>query len=421
MCPGARRAEREFARLVSQLDSLLYLERFLVEGFPSLPARLKRRYPDLRCWHGIAGLRQGFARFLAQPPDLPVSFFGQSHSMIHFAGECLFGQSKKVLTTDLEWPAYINALKWLAGQHGAQLHVAPLRDMFFRTQLSSVGVVQLLQWHYGNASCDGIFLSDISYLGMRFPLKQFLDSIPPSQSPFIVIDGAQALNHRPIDLSNLGCDLYLTGTQKWFQSYHPLRIALAGREQNRSFIDHVRKRLMESSTATDPLFAFCDEIESRLFSTSGETVNIAGLISAAGSLWQHQRQDRRLSYKWQSLVSNAQLLASWLAGSPWRPICHADSLQSGILLLHARSHVPVDDAQQARTMLNRFGIAATVLSGRTIRLSMPSMPLALNHITLIIRAVHHLARGGSEHTIDRLPIIHRRKLCAKKQMQVDVS
>jgi len=33
MCPGARRAEQSFARLVSQLGSSLYLEQFLLNGY----------------------------------------------------------------------------------------------------------------------------------------------------------------------------------------------------------------------------------------------------------------------------------------------------------------------------------------------------------------------------------------------------
>ena len=396
MCPGARRAEQDFARLVSQLGSSLYFERFLTEGYRSLPTRLRQRHPHLRCWHGVAGLRQGLAEFIGQPPELPVSFFGQSQLVIRYAGECLFRQSQNVLTTDLEWPAYISALQQLADLRGAHLHVAPLRDMFLQTQISSEDVVDVLKRHYQNISGDGIFVSDISYLGMRLPLKPFLDSIPSSQSPFIVIDGAQALNQRPVDLSVLGCDLYLAGTQKWFQSYHPLRIALVGRQRHRSLIEHVRTQRKESSVFADPLFAFCDAIESGNFFASGETVNIAGLIAAAGSLWQHQQLGDTILEKWHTLVSNAQESAPWLADSMWRPICQADSLQSGILLLRARNRVPVDYDKQARMTLHQFGITASVLAGKLVRLSMPCMPLPLNHITLIMRALHHLASGDSD-------------------------
>ena len=187
--------------------------------------------------------------------------------------------------------------------------------MFLQGQLRPEDVVELLQRYYQKSSCDGIFLSDISYLGMRLPLKQFVGSIPSARSPFVVVDGAQALNHRPVDLSVLDCDLYLIGTQKWFQSYHPLRIALVARKRNVSLIEQVRTRSKESSVGADPLFAFCDTIQSGNFTASGETVNIAGLITAAGSLWQHQHSGQTKRNKWHARVSNAKALGRLPADS----------------------------------------------------------------------------------------------------------
>ena len=53
MCHGASRAERDYSKLVSQLGSSLYLERFLTEGYRALPHDLKARHRHLRCWPGM--------------------------------------------------------------------------------------------------------------------------------------------------------------------------------------------------------------------------------------------------------------------------------------------------------------------------------------------------------------------------------
>ena len=65
---------------------------------------------------------------------------------------------------------------------------------------------------------DGIFLSDINYLRVRLSVKEFLNVLSTAQQQFVALDGAQALGHRPINLAELYCDLYLAGTQKWFQA-----------------------------------------------------------------------------------------------------------------------------------------------------------------------------------------------------------
>ena len=88
----------------------------------------------------------------------------------------------------------------------------------------------LKQYTVFNAEqCDGLFLSDISYLGVALPIEQLLAEVTPN---FGVIDGAQAFHQRRVNLSKLPCDLYLTGTQKWFGAFQPLRALFVGRTDN---------------------------------------------------------------------------------------------------------------------------------------------------------------------------------------------
>ena len=66
-----------------------------------------------------------------------------------------------------------------------------------------------------------------------------------------MVDGAQALGHRPIDLTELNCDLYLAGTQKWFQAYHKLRITFAGRAETVRLIQDTQREYVDRLRASN--------------------------------------------------------------------------------------------------------------------------------------------------------------------------
>ncbi|MCA9151112.1 MAG: hypothetical protein KDA92_17495, partial [Planctomycetales bacterium] len=177
MCPTAREAERDFLALVSQLGSSLYFEWFLQHGWNSLPPRLIRRVPALRCWDGVAELKQGIARFLNQPPDCSTYFFGQSDALIHFAADALTRKARSILTTDLEWPAYLDHLRAMAKRRGRSIHVVPLRRMIFQSGATATDVRELLLDTALANACDGAFVSDITYLGIRLPIEEICSGL----------------------------------------------------------------------------------------------------------------------------------------------------------------------------------------------------------------------------------------------------
>ena len=193
MCRGARLAEQDFGWLVGRLGSSLYLERFLTRGYGSLPARLRRTVPYLRCWPGAAQFRRIFGRSLHQPAGLPTYLFAQSFSLIRFAAECMFESANTVLTTDLAWPPYLDTLQQVAQLRNATLHVVRLRQMVFDGSADIDAVSQVVTEAYRAHACDGLFLSDISYLGVRMPVRQIINGVARYQRPFAAIDGAQAV------------------------------------------------------------------------------------------------------------------------------------------------------------------------------------------------------------------------------------
>jgi len=207
MCRGARTAEQHFSRLVSQLPSPLYFGRFLTCGFDALSYCDRRRHPGLRCWTGVTQFKREFDRFVSQPPS-PTVLFSTSRSLIRFAAECLFDSTSSILTTDLAWPPYLELLQNVASQRNATLHVVRLKRMVFNSSANVDAVVQAFVQTYRAHDCDGLFLSDINYLGVRIPVRQIIHGLAPYRRPFVVVDGAQALGQRPVNIQGLECDLY---------------------------------------------------------------------------------------------------------------------------------------------------------------------------------------------------------------------
>jgi len=376
MCPGARTAEQDFATLASQLGSSLYLEEFLASGFPTLPRSIQQTLPGLSCWRGVSTLNADFAGFVRQPLGLPQYCFGQSSSLIRFAAQCLFRNARRVLTTDLAWPAYVEQLKhWARKSSGdCSVVVVPLRDWLMNERVGSPHVVDYLVKEFRESSCDGLFISDISYLGWMLPVTSLLYRIR-SQCRFSVVDGAQALGQRDVDLERIGCDLYLAGTQKWFRAYHPLRLAFCGRSAAAETMNHVAADQLTSSHSRDALFDFCHSLGSGSFHGYGETVNVSALLAAAGALQCVQREPQKLRERWLRSQRCATQLLDSFAQLRWK--CHVAtiSLRSRLLLLSHPRLSGSPSAQIVRRTLLTNGVVASSFSDGLVRLSMPSRDL----------------------------------------------
>ena len=386
MCRGARLAERDFGRLVGRPGSSLYLEQFLANGYRSLPRGMRQQLAGLRCWTGVHGLREKLGQFTQQPIDCPSYFFSQSNSLFHFAAHQLFAHADRVLMTDLAWPPYRRCLQDIAMAFGKSLVVVPLYADSLGDPPSADDLERRIVARYQKEGCDGIFLSDITYLGIRMPLTRILRSLA-SDCCFSVIDGAQAFNHRPINLTRLGCDFYLAGSQKWLRSYHPLRIAFVGRTLNACSIDSTTSSHVRQLTF-DPLSHFCEASDRSDVESFGETVNVSALIASAGALEQAMTDSLPLRDSWRVVMKNARKLAHWLDRSTWAPVTCRGS-QSGILLLKHNDPIATDHAKLRHTMA-QSGIIASAFPDGLIRLSMPRFTLSLKQMSLILKRLASL-------------------------------
>ncbi|MBX3438999.1 MAG: aminotransferase class V-fold PLP-dependent enzyme, partial [Planctomycetaceae bacterium] len=400
MCTEAHKAERDFAKLASQLGSSLYWERFLVSGFDALPASLRRRCAALECWWGLAGLRRGLADFVSLPPAGAMLLAGQSRTLITLAAESLFGRCRRVLATDLEWPPYLAVLKQAALRHGKSLHVLPLRGRVLTAGCDRSELIERIVSAYRSHDCDGLFLSDITHTGVRIPYQQVLRRMTPVERPrFVVIDGAQAFAQRPVSLSNGEVDLYLAGTQKWFGAYHPLRLAFVGPRV--TGVEASMRRMLVRREMVDPLSSFCEATASGDWSPYGETVNLSALMTAAGALAGWKKSAAGIDARWRVRRINRRRILHAIAPTA-RPVID-ESLSAGIALvqmdgIHA-SGLP--SRASLREALARRGVVASEPLRGLIRLSMPAKVLSPGSLRRLqaafCRVRRSLTRSASDH------------------------
>jgi hypothetical protein len=400
MCRSACSAEQDFTKLARQLGSSLYWERFLVEGFDSLPDSLRGRCSGLSCWTGLANFQQGLADFVSLPTDGAVLFAGQSRTLMTLAAECLFQRCQRVFATDLEWPPYLAILKSAAVRHGKILRVLPVRHAVLTAHCQRQ---ELKQWIVADAlhhDCDGLFLSDITHTGVKIPYQQILDDMTRLRHPrFTVIDGAQALGQHSVMLNQGKVDLYLAGTQKWFGAYHPLRVAFIGPQS--TWVTPLMQRLLDRRQLSDPLGEFCLAVINSNWRRLGETVNLSALMTASGALagWRHSQRSPRS--RWINRRMNRRRVLDALM--PLARSAVHDSLSGGIALLSFDGVMGTTDSSHAslREAFAYQGIVVSEPLRGMIRLAMPSLPLSPAQLAKLRRGLTRVV--GTRPTLEAHP------------------
>ena len=379
MCPEARRAEQHFAKLVSQLGSSLYFDRFLRDGYRELPYSLRRHVPYLRSWHGVAGLKQRIRDLTGLPP-LPVLLASRSTVWMHVAAKCLFAKCHSVLTTDLEWPPYLAILKRTARATNGQLTVCRLRCM--HPHLTKQTIVDVIGKTCHKNACDGLFLSSVSYQGIRVPVNDVIRRCSLLARPnFIVIDGAQALGHAPLDLSTAEYDLLLTGSQKWLRGNLPLGMAICCREKTTRFITDTATK---GRTVQDPLFLFTQELESSRYTRFGETAIVTPLFTTNAALIRTLVQAKNESAGWAARLQNRRNLLELLPRS-WTLQSPNGSLASGAIVLQSNSpSLRTAAPGLIRSAFLVGGVTITAYKHGNVRLSLPSRTIRTSRLERLL-------------------------------------
>jgi len=167
MTPAAKDAQLDFVRLSAEEPSSLYFEEFLRSGFSAWPSAYQERFPGLRTWTGVAGLKHSIRRLVRAPDDWRVLLAGRSLSLVRLASSCMFRVCRNVLATDLSWPTYEQALESKARLTGNRITTVRMRDDILCRSWTVDDVASYLANAFTEHQCDGLFLPAVDHLGIR--------------------------------------------------------------------------------------------------------------------------------------------------------------------------------------------------------------------------------------------------------------
>ena len=371
MCPEAQRADLDFARLAGEEAGSLYYDLFLRAGFFSLPPDLRSRYPGLADWSGVPALKSRIKTALGLPRGRPLLLANRSAVLVRMACRALCRRCENVLVTDMLWPAYRAVLEDECRRQRRTLTTLQLQGPILRDRIDQAELVDRFLECYTRENCDGLFLSAVTCHGVRLPIPEIVPTVSRVSKPkFVVVDGAQAVNHTPLMVTAPHCDFLVAGCHKWLQAYHPMGLGFCCRPRADCAMADVSREMTERGQLDDPLLSFTRELENGRCGAFSETVNLAPLFTAAAAvsrIWQSPL-GRNKAFDLQ--LANANRVAEVADLTGWQPVRPTIPMQSGILLLQAKrseTHSARPDA--LRSAFRNLGLAVSAYIGGLIRTS----------------------------------------------------
>jgi len=372
MSRSAQQIHIDFVRFVGEEAGSLYFDQLLEKGTEDWPGSLRRRFPALKAWRGVSHLKSGLKALAGASPESHVLLAARSAQLMKLAAELLLCLCRKVMVTDLTWPSYRRILDQVQGAVDDRIIVLPLRKRILTDKLQPGELVDLAVAHYLRHGCQGLFLPAVDNLGIRLPVQRIVRAIEAhAEVRFVVVDGAQALNHIPLDLDDPYCDLLLAGAHKWLRAYHPMGIGYYGHPRSVGFINKTIRRLQRRGFLDDPLVPFlCDQPSVGAFNHLGETVGVAPLFSCQGAV--DDANGAGLETALSQRLANADIVSSLLADRGWEPFRPAEKLRSGILLLRAvGKSIRSTNPQTLRRRLHDVAVSVTSYPKGIVRISVP--------------------------------------------------
>lgn len=372
MTPAAKDAQLDFVRLSAEEPSSLYFEQFLRGGFSAWPDFYQKRFPGLRTWTGVSGLKHSIRQLVTAPDDWQVLLAGRSLSLVQLASSCMFRVCRNVLATDLSWPTYEQAIEGKARRTGNRLTTIPLRDNILCRDWTVEDVASYLASAFVEHQCDGLFLPAVDHLGIRLPVRKIVEQIRArSELRFCFIDAAQAFCHVPLDDCLECADFIVAGSHKWMGAYLPTGIGFFGQRRSRRMIEHRVRHLDQTGCSDDPLLHLTEQIDAGGLDGHSETANLTSIFACAGAV-SHQlaAQDGGPAAE---PVSIDQLLEQVpRPTTEWEPRRPHKSFRSRIVLFESQTPGAKPDRPEVirRTWLDSGCIVTGYPDGRA-RVSLP--------------------------------------------------
>jgi hypothetical protein len=377
MSPSAQLAAGDFVRLAGEDAFTLYFDRFLSAGTKCWPDRWLSKFSGLAEWPGIAELKAELRAQVGVGSEFPVLLANRSAWLMQCAARLLFHKCDRVLVTDNDWPAYREILARERRRTSRDVAIVRIRDDILNGAIDEEEAVGRVCSTYHGQRCDGLFMTAVSNLGIRLPVRRIVQAIEECfPLCFVVVDGAQEFCHAATNLGDDYCDLYLTGCHKWLRAHQPMGIMFSGRKRSKSLVERRLGRWTRKAASSDPLLRFSQQVDEHEVDDFSETVNVAPLLSTFGALRDLPKNESERQSDFTSRIANALEVARIADGAGWRPLLPKEPFRSGILLLQAeRPSVQQRPAQQLRELFHQRGIAITTYDTGLIRLSMPTRPL----------------------------------------------
>jgi aspartate aminotransferase-like enzyme len=394
--PTALAAQLDFVRLTAEEPASLYFEKFLQHGTRVWEKSRHELFSGLHRWNGIAGLKQKLADIAGFPSSPRVLLSGQSTPLVELAAHMLSKRCCRILTTDLNWPAWQETIERIARRSHIPVVVVPIRDAILNGSSTLDDVVRLIREQFCRDSCDGLFLPAVDNLGIRMPVRTIVRSIRErADLRFCVVDGAQAVGHVPAAISDQDCDLFLAGCHKWIGAYQPLRVAIAPNRRTQAVIMQTIRDLMRAGELQDSLLSFTEQLDSGTLDGISETTNLTPLFAARGAAREFQRNASRWG-PFRRQLRNARQVRSLARQTGW--IVHEphEGFLTGIVVIHsADDEVRSLPPEILRQRLHDAGVIATTYAGGSVRLSMPRHDFRRHEVQLIVRALQSVSRHGT--------------------------
>jgi selenocysteine lyase/cysteine desulfurase len=370
--PAARDAQIDFVRLTAEEPSTLYFEEFLKHGYDAWPDSYQNRFPDLKTWSGVRGLKQSLCQLAGAPDDSRVLLASRSLSLVQLASRCMFQRCRHVLTTDLSWPTYQDAVSRQALASGGQITTVPLRDAIFQEKWTADDVATFLATAFVENGCDGLFLPAVDHLGVRVPVRAIVERIrQTSQLQFVLVDAAQAFCHVPIDDCLAVADFVVTGCHKWMRAGQPMGIGLYGKHSTQRLIRSTLQHISHSSGELDPLLQFTEQLDGGRLTGHSETVNLTPLFSCSAAAVTHTENAPSVEARKHNVHSD-YVLSIPAELDHWHPVQPHETLRSRITLFANRQPTRCSNpAEQARREWLSHGCVVTAYANGWVRVSPP--------------------------------------------------
>lgn len=367
MVPHARDAHIDFVRLAAEEPSSLYLEDFLRAGFEAWPRRYQERFPGLTTWGGVGDLKQSLRHIAGAPIDWRVLLASRSLPLLKVGAGCQFRVCRNVMTTDLSWPTYQQAVIERAHRTSNQVTVVAIRDRVFNEGWTAADIARYLAVEYQCYKCDGLFLPAVDHLGIRVPLGIIVETIKAvAEMRFVLVDAAQAICHVSLDDCVVHADFIVAGSHKWMGGYVPTGIALYGIARSREMID-LRFAASLARPCSDSFTRICEQVDGGGLTPNTETVNLLGLFSSAGAA-SAQRGKTRVGGTLSGAVDRLVDLIPMPSGA-WRLQGIAPELRTRIALLRGTKSGSSNVADIVRRAWLGAGCIVSAYDGGFARLS----------------------------------------------------